>query len=413
MRIVPIITAILVSVLLYFLVIERDSINAMAAPPSEIEDATARDDTAAALAEQTSGPDLMRVQAIHSEARVIDSAVILRGQTEADRQVDVRAETSSQVVSEPLRKGAFVEAGQVMCELDPGTRQASLEEAEARLTEARARVPEAEARLHEARARLEEAEINANAANKLIEGGFASETRVASTQAAVSAAEASVQSAKSGLQSTQAGIQSAEAAVAAARREIDRLYIKAPFGGLLESDTAELGSLLQPGSLCATIIRLDPIKVVGFVPETEVNRVKIGAMAGARLTTGQEVAGQVVFLSRSADPTTRTFRVEINVPNPDLSLRDGQTAEIAISSEGADAHLIPQSALTLNDEGTLGVRLVGDGNKVTFAPVELLRDSVDGIWVGGLPAKADVIVIGQEYVVDGVTVDPVFGETGL
>ena len=75
------------------------------------------------------------VIAMESTAREIDSAVVLRGQTQADRQVEVRAETSAVVISEPLRKGSFVENGAVLCELDPGTRQASLDEARARLTE--------------------------------------------------------------------------------------------------------------------------------------------------------------------------------------------------------------------------------------------------------------------------------------
>ncbi|WP_372887466.1 efflux RND transporter periplasmic adaptor subunit, partial [Shimia sp.] len=249
-----------------------------------------------------------------------------------------------------------------------------------------------------------------NAAEKLSEGGFASETRVASAQAAVRAAEAGVQSARSGLQSTEAGIRSAQAAVAAAEREIARLTITAPFAGLLESDTAELGSLMQPGALCATVIRLDPIRLVGFVPETEIAKITPGALAGARLTTGQEVTGRVSFLSRKADEVTRTFRVEVAVPNPDLSIRDGQTAEIAIAAPGADAHLIPQSALTLDDDGSLGVRLVNDAGLVAFAPIRMLRDTAKGIWITGLPQQANVIVIGQEFVTDGVTVEAVYQE---
>ena len=252
--------------------------------------------------------------------------------------------------------------------------------------------------------------INFNAATKLAEDGFASETRVASTQAAVRSAEAAVAAAQSGLQSTEAGVESAEAAVASASREIERLTITAPFGGLLESDTAELGSLLQPGSLCATVIQLDPIRVVGFVPETEVGRVELGAPAAARLTTGQEVTGTVAFLSRSADPQTRTFRVEINVPNPDLEIRDGQTAEIVIGAEGAKAHLVPQSALTLNDDGTLGVRTVDEDGIVGFSEIEILRDTTEGVWLSGLPEKANIITIGQEYVVQGVKVAPVFDQ---
>ncbi|WP_297771917.1 efflux RND transporter periplasmic adaptor subunit, partial [uncultured Roseovarius sp.] len=280
----------------------------------------------------------------------------------------------------------------------------------ARLTEAHARVPEAEARAEEARAQLEEARINYNAAQNLVENGFASQTRVASTRAAVSSAQAAVQSATSGLEAAKAGIESARAAVAAAENEIERLTISAPFSGVLETDTAELGSLLQPGALCATVLQLDPITLVGFVSELQVERVQMGAPAQARMASGRSVEGQVTFISRAADDTTRTFRVEIKVPNPELGLRDGETAEITIGAEGKNAHLLPQSALTLNDDGTLGLRIVDAEDKAKFVPVTLLRDTPSGVWLTGLPDEADVIIIGQEFVTDGVSVEPVYQE---
>ena len=406
MKLIPLITAILVTGFLYFLVFEREELIAFAqtSGTEAADDAPETSEEAAGLAK------IIRVFALKSEARQIDSAVIMRGETEAARSVEVRAQTSGQVVSEPLRKGSYVTADQMLCQIDVGTREASLAEANARLAEARARVPEAQARLDEAMARLDEAKINDNAASKLSEGGFASETRVASAQAAVRAAEAAVAAAKSGLQSTGAGIQSAEAAIASVQKDIDRLKITAPFEGLLETDSAELGSLMQPGALCATILQLDPMKLVGFVPETDVDRVEIGALAGARLSGGQEVQGRVTFLSRSADQTTRTFRVEIQVPNADLKIRDGQTAEIIVAADGAKAHLLPQSALTLNDDGDLGVRIVDDNNLAQFRALSLLRDTSEGVWVAGLPEVADVIIIGQEYVVDGVAVETTFEE---
>lgn len=414
MRLVPVLTAIMVTAFLFFLVVQREDLLAFAsASAGQSESAVAGTVPAPDTPPTETGKDRaakVRVVAIHSRATTIDSAVVLRGQTEADRQVQVRAETSARVISEPLRRGTRVQKGDLLCELDPGTREASQSEALARLAEAEARVPETRARLEEAEARLQEARINNNAAQKLMQGGYASETRVASAEAAVRAAEAGVQSALSGQQSTEAGIQAAQAAVAAAAREIARLSITAPFAGLLESDTAELGSLLQPGALCATVIQLDPIRVVGFVPETEIAKIAPGALAGARLTTGQQVTGTVSFLSRSADETTRTFRVEVAVPNPDLTIRGGQTAEIAIAAPGADAHLIPQSALTLNDHGILGVRLVVDAGRVEFAPIRILRDSVNGVWVTGLAPEANVIIIGQEFVIAGVPVEAVYQE---
>lgn len=406
MRLLSIISAILVVAILFLLVFQRDILLSFAgAEPGE----DASSPTEAVAEADAPRQRTVSVVALRSSASTVDGAVILRGRTEAVRQVDVRAETSGQVVSAPLRKGAFVEAGDLLCEIDPGTREVALNEARARLNEASAGLPSAEARLLEARARLNEAEINDNAAARLSEDGFASETRVAATAAAVEAARAQVQAAVSGVESAKAAVQSAEAAVARAEEELTNLSITAPFAGLLEADTAELGTLLQPGSLCATIIQLDPIRMVGFAPETMVDRINVGAPAGARLASGREVVGRVTFLSRSADPTTRTFRVDIEAPNPDLAIRDGQTAEIAIQSDGESAHLLPQSALTLDDDGRLGVRLVA-GNMADFAPVDVVRDTVDGVWVTGLEDVADVIVVGQEFVTDGVPVEPTYRE---
>lgn len=413
MRLFSILTALVVVAVLFFLVFQRDALMEFAGvTPTAAAPGTEAGENSQAEADDTVGSEpKVSVVALKSEARTVDGAVILRGRTEAIRQVDVRAETSGRVISTPHRRGEMIAEGELMCSLDPGTRQIALEDARARLLEAEARLPEAKARLAEAEARLAEAEINDRAAERLSEGGFASETRVAATTAAVEAARAGVESAKSGVTSASAGIQSATAAVASAQDELDKLNMYAPFAGLLESDTSELGSLLQPGSLCGTIIQLDTIKLVGFVPEASVDRVKIGAMAGARLTSGREVVGEVTFISRSADPTTRTFRVDVEVDNADLSIRDGQTAEIAIQADGETAHLLPQSALTLDDSGQLGVRLVKDG-RADFAPVSVLRDTQEGIWITGLEPEADVIVVGQEFVTTGVAVQATYRETG-
>lgn len=440
MRLFPILAAILVGAVIYAFVLERDQVVALFAPPedSAVVDAGSggQETTQTAAQNETA----VRVIAVRSVARRVDTAVVVRGQTQADRQVELLAQTVGQVVSEPLKKGNFVDAGEVLCRLDPGTREASLAEAVARLAEARARVPEAEAqvpsaqasveearaRVIEAKARLREADINENAASRLSEEGFASATRVAQTQAEVEGAKAQIVSAEAGLkaaasglesaaagiEAASAGVESAQASVAAAQKEIDNLTIVAPFSGLLESSTAELGSLLQTGGLCATVIQLNPIKMVGFVPETQINQVVVGAPAKAQLASGEAVEGNVVFVSRAADDLTRTFQVDVKVPNPDYRLRDGQTAEIQIASDGKNAHLLPQSALTLNDNGALGVRVVSPDSQAKFVPVSLLRDTANGVLLSGLPDQADVIIIGQEFVADGVPVAPSFEELG-
>jgi multidrug efflux system membrane fusion protein len=417
MRIISLITAVVVVFILYVLVFERDVLTGFS-NGQNIENLTGdlsdgpelNSEVNVVLPKKDNSKKIISVVVVESIAKTIDSAVVLRGQTAAARLVEVRSETSGQVVNEPLRKGTAISHGQILCGLDPGTRQASLADAVAGLAEARARVPETQAKLDEAKARLTEAKINFNAANKLSEGGYASETRVASAKAAVLAAEAGIASATAGFDSTRSKIQSAEASVAIAQKEIDRVSLKAPFSGILETDTAELGTLLQPGALCGKIIQLDPIKFVGFVPETQLSRVIKGSTAVAKLINGQEIKGKVTFISRSADQTTRTFRVEIEAENADLTISEGQTSEILIASDGTQAHLLPQSALTLNDDGALGVRTVDDDSRVQFFEIDIIRDTMNGVWLKGLPKNSTVIIIGQEYVTDGVEVQQVFQE---
>ncbi len=366
MRFLSILTAIVVGIALYAIVFERDRVLAIAGKPPEDAQATGTPEAApeapTSIAGDMTQAELVSVVVLDSVADLVETSVVLRGQTQADREIEVKSQISGLVISPPLQKGTFVEAGTVLCEIDPGTRPAQLAEAEARLAEA---------------------QISNTAASKLAEGGFASETRAVGAKAT---------------------LQSAQAAVEAANTEIDRLKITAPFAGLLESDTAELGSLMQAGAHCATVIQLNPIKIVAYLPETMVDAVKLDAMAQARLSTGREVTGRVTFIARSADPQTRTFRVEVSVENDDLSIRDGLTANIAIAADGVKAHLIPASALTLNDHGTMGVRVVGDDDVVQFYPVRIERDTLEGVIITGVPDTAAIITVGQEYVTEGVRV---------
>ncbi len=76
------------------------------------------------------------------------------------------------------------------------------------------------------------------------------------------------------------------------------------------------------------------------------------------------------------------------------------TAELKIDLPPEIAHKIPQNALTLDDDGRLGVRLADDG-KALFVPTRIIAEETDGVWVAGLPETASVIVVGQEFVQDG------------
>ena len=302
------------------------------------------------------------VVALKSTAEPYVDTLLLRGRTEATRRVDVRAEASGLVVSEPLLKGEIVKKGQVLCRIADGDRRAELTEAQAR---------------------LKEAEIEEAAAKRLAERGFGAETTANTKSAALEAAKARIIRAEMG---------------------IVRLEMKAPFDGILETDTAELGSLLQNGGICASVITLDPIKMVAFAPERSVDALKVGAPVQGRLITGRVIDGEITYVARSAERNTRTYLIEAETENAELSIRDGMTTEMRILLEGTPAHELPQTALTLDNDGNLGVRLHVD-QRVKFMPVTVLRDEEQGVWVAGLPDQIEVIVVGQEFVTDGQLLD--------
>jgi len=181
--------------------------------------------------------------------------------------------------------------------------------------------------------------------------------------------------------------------------------VNAPFDGYLETFSVKEGDYLNTGAVCATIIDPDPMRLIGEVSEKEINFVKVGSKANAKLISGKKVQGIVSFVSTSANRGTRTFRVEIDVKNSDRSIRDGVSAQIEIEGDIILVHKISPSILMLGEDGELGIRTVNKDNQVEFNQIEILEDSIEGIWISGLPQNTRIITVGQEYVFQGQTVN--------
>ena len=174
--------------------------------------------------------------------------------------------------------------------------------------------------------------------------------------------------------------------------------------GVVQDPVATVGSMLSPGQPCATVVELDPMLFIANVPEARIARAELGLPAKITTVTGLSVEGKVSYIASLADEATRSFPIEIEVPNANGRILSGVTATASVSMGTLPAHLLPQSVLTLNDEGALGVRAVKDG-AVEFYAVTILSDSREGVWVTGLPPTVDVITMGQEYVVPGQKVN--------
>ena len=299
------------------------------------------------------------VQVLSAAEQAHPYLVELRGRTAAARVVEVRSETSGAVDQAPAAEGSVVRKGAVLCRLAVEARQASLDQA---------------------RAALKSRQLQQQASAELARKGFRSPTQLLSDQANLDAAQAAVRQAEIAL---------------------EQVNIRAPFAGVFDQRAAEVGSYLSPGQACGTLIELDPLLVIGDVPETDAPRLRVGAAAKARLISGETLSGRVRYVARDADPQTRTYRVEISVPNPKLAVRAGLSAQVSVSAGSGPAHLTPVSALVLNEDGRQGVRHVVAGERVAFTPVTILEETPKGAWVSGLKGTVRVITVGQSFVAEG------------
>jgi len=198
----------------------------------------------------------------------------------------------------------------------------------------------------------------------------------------------------------EAALRQAQTAFDQAKQEYDRAKVTTKVAGIVQDPLATVGSMLSPGTPCATVVELDPMKFITNVPESRIARAELGLPAKVTTITGETIEGKVSFIASLADAATRSFPIEIELPNKDGKVLSGITATAVVNLGTVPAHLLPQSVLTLDDEGALGVRAVKDG-VVEFYPVTIISDSRAGVWVTGLPATVDVITIGQEFVVPG------------
>ena len=182
--------------------------------------------------------------------------------------------------------------------------------------------------------------------------------------------------------------------------ELNRTEVKAPFKGYVEK-IIKPGNFIKRGEVCAVIIELDPVTFVAEVPEAEIKNIVKGQNVSIMLVTGEVIESKLSFVSKSATPSTRSFRVEAEVENSKGLIRDGITGTLEISTNKILANKISPSILLLSDSGTLGIRIVNNDGVVEFLPIKILEDTQDGLWVQGIPNSSNLIVRGQGFVENG------------
>ena len=298
------------------------------------------------------------------QVRILAAAPVSRklhlmGVTQPKRFVQLRAQTAGAVVVVHSDKGEMLKAGDLVIRIDIRDRKARQRQAKALVAQ----------RLAEYRA-----------ASELSKKKLSSKTTVAKAQALLEAAKALLQGIELDMRHTR---------------------VTAPFAGIIERRFVEIGDYLDVGDPVADLLDLSEVVISGQASERDIGQLRTGMPAQLTLSGGQRLTGTVTFIAHASDSATRTFRVEVTASNKDVAVASGMTAKISLNMGTTPGHLLTPAVLTLDDEGRVGVKIIDSSSRVRFLPVDLILDTPDGMWLGGLPDTIELITVGHEFVSAG------------
>ena len=286
------------------------------------------------------------------------------GFSEASRIVIIKSQVEGKVSSKTFEKGKFYKAGSQLVLVDPEDKIAKLKEMEALLNQ-----------------RKKEYEV----AEKLFEKGFRSEVK---------------------LSESRTNFENALALFEKSQVELNNTKILTPFDSTIEDSYVELGDYVKKGDNIAKIVDLDPIFIKINVTENEIGNLRLNQKTLIKISN-KSYKGHINYISKTSDPLTRNFKVEIQINNANKKIISGLSSEVIISLSEEDAYLIPSSLISLDNYGKIGVKVVKE-KKVSFLTVDIISDTGNGYWINSNSNKnlEDYMLItqGHEYVIEGENV---------
>ncbi len=340
------------------------------------------------------------------KANLIDQSIELQGQTIHNKKIDVKSETSGNISEINFSRGDKVNKNLSLVLISMDDRKEKLLSAQKDLERlSKELILNEKNRDNLLRQNIEKIklyEIEYASAKQLIDKGLSSKSKLSLASFNLANAEADREDIKIKFESTlanlEAQITNVKSLLKNIKLDIAKTDISAPFDGIISEKMVEETEFISVGTPLFTIIDLDPIKIEGYLSEFDVNKVSVGTNAIIEDSNGIKKNGTITFISPSAEISTRTFEITIEANNKDLTYKSGITTKIIIKGSELKAHKIPPSILTLLDDGTVGVKAVNKENNVVFYPTKTIKDTIDGMWVSGLPESVNLIISGQEYI---------------
>jgi membrane fusion protein, multidrug efflux system len=282
----------------------------------------------------------------------------------AVESVEVRAETSGQVVGIAFADGAEVKRGAVLVRL---------------------RATEAEARLREARAQSHLAKTNLERAQKLHEFEH------------LSTAE---------MDRLGAEVETTESRQSLAEEALRKMTIRAPFHGVLGLRQVAVGDVIDPSVVITRLDDINPLEVDLALPERLSSRLETGLplVLEVEAIPDETFNGSLSFVSSSIEPATRTITVRANIDNSAGRLKPGMSVRATLTLETPSQTIaVPAEAVMTRSDGAVVWVVANDmATSRTVRMGERLDDAV--LVLSGLEPGDELIVEGLVRVREGAKV---------
>lgn len=357
------------------------------------------------------------VEGSPAEGRMVKESIFETGSFVAEESSSVAPPAAGRVVKTPVSVGAYVRAGQVLCELDHRDAELKLAQWQAQFAEAKAAVLQARSRIgldtgtfeatkvpevaaaranyesSEAQARLAAADAKRYAA--LVSTGDVSQSvyEKARTQADTGAAQANAARQQyeaalnvarqnfQGVSSSSASLDAVRAQVEQAQKALADTTIRAPFDGYVSARPVAVGEFVTTSNSVATVVRVDTLKLQLQTPEKSAGGLKTGMPVSARVAAYPErdFEGMTSAVNPSVNPDSRAFVLEARFKNGDGMLRPGMfaTAHVQLPGE-VSAVFVPQAAIVRDRTTDSNQVYVLDGGRAHLRVV-VLGDSSAGM----------------------------------
>ncbi|WP_253370201.1 MULTISPECIES: efflux RND transporter periplasmic adaptor subunit [Methylorubrum] len=338
----------------------------------------------AARAESTRARQMEFVPKVRTEeAKRLDGPIelTLPGQTEPFATARIYPRATGYIAERHVDLGSRVKKGDVLLRI-------AAPDLDQQLAQAEAQLGQLEAQLLRARAMVDQAKANANLAqatnsrtSTLAGQGWASKQNADNTQAGVLAQQANLASAEADVKVAQANIKAQQATVGRLKALTGFEVVTAPFDGVVTTRNVDVGDLVQAdagsGTPLLSMDRDDVLRISVNVPQNAAVGVQPGVKAQIKVPQmpDRSFSGVVERSSVALLASSRTLTTQVDVPNPDRTLRPGLYVYVtlAIPRTGGATVAVPAEALVFNQSGTR-VAVAREDDRVNWVEVHVARD---------------------------------------